>query len=171
MLEFLACCHCCLAFGNDFRRSCHSRWACSCPPEVASRSCATETGVNWQQCVAHIGEGNPYMNLYAPATIFAQGSARQANHMQSRDVAEDHPGAGAKCVVRKTFASASNNICSECIMTVKVDTNEHSLLLILMRFGAQLEGICLSGIQLPRKFLLRKLPGMFSSGSTGLHNF
>lgn len=74
------------------------------------------------------------MNLYPPATpaplilhnFFAQGNARRANHMRG-------PGQGPK-----TFASASNNICSECIMTVKVDTNEHSLLLILMRFSAHL---------------------------------
>lgn len=106
------------------------------------------------------------MNLYPPATpaplilhnFFAQGNARRANHMRG-------PGQGPK-----TFASASNNICSECIMTVKVDTNEHSLLLILMRFSAHLvlpwrRGGCPGwdfglGVGKDRKFLLRKLLGM-----------
>lgn len=47
------------------------------------------------------------MNLYAPATIFAQGSARQANHMQRLDVAEDHPGAGVEYACRPQNFSLS----------------------------------------------------------------
>lgn len=151
-----------LLFGlrNDFRsgqpelpscsRSCCWSWGTSRKSAYEFAGCSTPFPVQSSQFA--VASFQFHFELRAAATIFAQGNARQANHMW---------GSVAKVLPQ------SNNIYWKCIITWKVDTNEQCLLLILMRFAALFEpqlflllpSLSLSCLSLlaSRKFLLRKL--------------
>lgn len=97
----------CWSWGTS-RKSAYEFAGCSTPFPVQSSQLA-------------VASFQFHFELRAAATIFAQGNARQANHMW---------GSVAKVLPQ------SNNIYWKCIITWKVDTNEQCLLLILMRFAA-----------------------------------